>query len=234
VIVIYREEIPPEYVAAFKNAIAKAVREVDQSKLGYIGLVGSGLVDAAPVHDIDVLVFPSVGARVGESMLAMNRMYRRLDEILDEEEGLFIAPCPRKILQAETNHIIGQTRGFPNKLSTHTLFFPDYRSFLRHNPPRFLRSVMQTSLGLHGDFGVIKERDNSPLQELERYFLIADYQIPLVYDRYPDVLVLQKTEEIIDCLNKHHGCSFNMQGIDNPAACSQKAEELLLYLDKAA
>jgi len=104
---------------------------------------------------LDVLVFPSQQAGVGEAIIAMNAFYRALDARLQAEEDLYLATFPRKILQPEVVHIIGQQRGQRNRMPTHTLFFPDFRSFLAFNPIGFLESISSKQEVICGDFDAV-------------------------------------------------------------------------------
>lgn len=229
---MYRETMSKEQVAKFRKAIEKTADNADSSKIGYVGLIGSSLSDE-PVHDLDILIFPQPTANVGETINAMNQFYKILDERLRKDNGLYLATCPRKVMQAEVNHIIGERNGYDGKLSTHTLFFPDYRSFKNLNPVGFLESIAQKAHTLKGDPAVIKRCSTFEQKVLDPYFLIADYQIPLVSGKYPEVLVLKKTEEIIDYLKENYGISCDFSA-STPKECEDLTSQLLLELDKAA
>ena len=230
---VYKDKISPEHTVAFRSALEKAVGETDLAKLGYVGLIGSGLVEGRSVHDVDVLVFPNPDVGVGESIIAMNGLYKTVDSILQKDRGLYLATCPRNIFQLEVNYLIGQTYGHKGKISTHTLFFPDFRSFQALNPVDFAKSIKKNSLPLKGNMNVLSQRPNISQKRLEPYFLVADYQIPLVADRYPEILVLQKTEDVVDYLKKHYGVAFNGAFPKHAKDCPEVIDDVLLALDAA-
>ena len=230
----YRQEISPEKVEKFRQAVYRTASEADKTKIGYIGLVGTSTTRGKNVHDVDLLMFPSEQSNVGEAIVAMNEFYRSLDARLQRDEGLYLATCPRKILQPEVNHIISQVRGKENKISTHTLFFPDFRSFQAFNPIGFLESISQCSEAVLGDFDIVRRIPEKPALRNEAYFMIADFQIPLVADRYPESLTLEKTENVLNYLAKIHG--FRKQDIlpSTPQDCARLVNQVLLELDRAA
>ncbi len=229
----YRQEISPERVEKFRQAVYRTASEADRSKLGYIGLIGTALTKEKPVHDVDVLVFPSASANVGEAIISMNNFYHSLDARIQTDEGLYLATCPRKILEPEVNHIISQIRGRDCKISTHTLFFPDFRSFQQINPIGFLESITQNAEAVVGDFDSIRRTTEKPQKQLDPYFLIADFQVPLVADRYPKQLLLEKTQDICDYLAKHYGVKKPRNLPSTPQGCVNLVNEILLGLDKA-
>jgi hypothetical protein len=230
----YRQEISPENVEKFRRAAYRTASEVDKTKLGYIGLIGTSTTRGQSVHDLDVLVFPSPNVGVGEAIIAMNDFYRALDARLQAEDGLYLATCPRKILQAEVNHIIGQVRGRKNKLSTHTLFFPDERSFNVINPVGFPESSSFQREDVVGDFDVIRRTREMPQKTLEPFFWIGDYNISLVADRYPGKLVLEKTEEVTAYLKTRYNLVTGTTLPRTSDDCAKLVDEVLLELDRRA
>ncbi len=231
---MYRQLISPQDVEKFRQAVYATIPEVDRAKLGYIGLLGSANSRGRFVHDLDVLVFPTPEAGIGEAVLAMNKFLQTVDARLQKDGGLYLATCPRKILQPEVQHIISQVRGAANKLSTHTIFFPDYRSLTRISPQDFMRTISENSEAVLGNFDVIRQRQDKPQKTLEPYFFMTDYQIALVADRYPEQLTLEKTEDILAYLTKNYGLRAQTVMPRTPADCAKVMDEVLLELDRVA
>lgn len=231
---MYRQLIPPQDVETFRQAVYATIPEVDRAKLGYIGLLGSANSRGKFVHDLDVLVFPTLEAGIGEAIVAMNTFFKTLDTRLQKDSGLYLATCPRKILQPEVQHIIGQVRGRKNKLSTHTIFFPDFRSITNITPQDFMRTVSENSETVLGNFDVIRQRQDKPKKTLEPYFFMTDYQISLIADRYPQPLTLEKTEDILAYLTKNYGLKIPTVMPKTPADCARVMDDILLELDRAA
>lgn len=231
---MYRQLISPEQVETFRQAVYATIPEVDRAKLGYIGLLGSANSRGKFVHDLDVLVFPTPEAGIGEAIVAMNTFFKTLDARLQRDQGLYLATCPRKILQPEVQHIIGQVRGIRNKLSTHTIFFPDFRSITNITPQDFMKTVSENSETVLGNFDAIRQRQDKPKKTLEPYFFMTDYQIALVADRYPKQLTLEKTDDILAYLAKNYGLRAQTVMPRTPADCARVMNEVLLELDRAA
>ena len=225
-----RRKITNQKVEKFRTSLEKSLKDIDRSKIGYVSLIGS--VDSnASVHDIDIMMFPSKNAGMGESILEMNRFYDCLDERLQRDQGLYIATCPKKILQPETYHIIGQEKSNEKMIPLHTLFYPDYCSFNAINPVDFKEKINNSLIPLIGEFDNITERENIPQKVLEPYFFIIAHQIPLIADRYPEKLVEQKTLEVLDYLETH----YDISDIDKPrnlSDCKKVIKEALNMLDK--
>ena len=231
---LHRECITPEQLDLFCAYLPRALEQSDTGKFGYVGLIGTGRTSRHAIHDIDVLVFPSPGAKMGEAIMAMNAVYATLDAMLQKDHKLFLATCPRKAYQAETNHIVVQTRGAQGKISTHTLFFPDERSLVSFSPVKFPETAKRQETTLLGRFDIVHELPMHDRFMLDPLFLISDYQIPLIADRYPGKLVLQKTEEVIDYLNKNYAMTISKTGLKRPDECPAIINAILQELDRAA
>jgi hypothetical protein len=225
------EIISPKNVEIFRESLQRIVNEVDLSKLGYIGLIGTGLATGEPVSDIDVLILPNPEYRIGESIIAMNGLYQELDKILQSDYGLYLAPFPRKMYQDEVNYIIGENKGIANKIATHTLFFPDLPSFLSINPAGFMRSINENSYALFGDLDTLMKLDPKSQKTLDPYFMITDFNVQLFEGKYPDELILQKGTHLLKYLNKFYGVPGVVPIIRTSRDCVRAVDDTLLELD---
>jgi len=64
--------------------------------------------------------------------------------------------------------------------------------------------------------------------------LAADFQVPLVEDRYPKQLTLEKTQDLLSYMQKHYGLDFQRKMPKTPQDCARLVNEVLLELDKRA
>ncbi|MFA5797453.1 MAG: hypothetical protein WC916_05450 [Candidatus Woesearchaeota archaeon] len=225
-----RESISPKQLESVRIATEHAVHYSDLTALGYIGFIGTGITTGRFVHDIDILVFPKPGVLLGQAIKSMNVFYRTIDDVLRKDSHLYLATCPRKIMQAEVNYIIGSQNGFSQKISVHTLFFSDEERFVRLNPKSFAEDIYKQNLCLHGSLTVLSSL--VPIADFsEDYLWLLDYQISLVAKTYPLSLLRQKTVELHDRFKKYHGFTGPLC-IKTRIDCIALANDLLNLVDE--
>ena len=71
----YRHFVDERMKKIFIESLKEAVEEIKLKKLGFVGIIGS--VDRKHSHDIDVMMFPSEKARIGEAILEMIQLYEK-------------------------------------------------------------------------------------------------------------------------------------------------------------
>ena len=78
----YRHVIDLKTKEIFVNCLKKIVKEIDMEKIGFVGVIDSKKEFS---HDIDVLIFPSKNARIGESFFFCYEIISEVGERVKEK-----------------------------------------------------------------------------------------------------------------------------------------------------
>jgi len=174
-------------------------KKFDTSKFSFIGIVGSHQKEYS--HDIDVLMFPSKKAKIGETLIEIGNVYEQLDKrIKKHSPHYYVSACPRKVMQEMTYYLSSLQEGSAGIIPIHSLFFTNYKDFKKFNPESFEKTIKEDMLVLHGSFNTIKELPELSQEKLEPYFFIRDFEMMSRVSTYPRHLVRASAESMIHYL----------------------------------
>jgi hypothetical protein len=215
-----RRIITEEQRDIFLNALGIAINDTNNESIGYIGVIGS-----MPGHDIDVLMLKKSGSFIGQSLIEMFNIYKKIDEIVGTNHAALISPFPKVIMQDEVNYIISQHTGRNDIIPVHTLYFPDHESFIKRSPVHFLDSIKNRTLDFKGNLDFSDTDFSTPQELLDKYFFICDFQIPLIQDKYPKQLYQDKAAHLLSYLKRNYN-------IRTTKSDGHAINDILLELDR--
>jgi hypothetical protein len=200
----YRHTIDRERALIFEDALKRAIKETHLKYIGFVGLI----IDykKKEFHDLDVLIFPSEKAKIGEAILELLQLYNKVENILKEKnERHYVVTCSRKTMQELIYYLAGMEEGNAGLIPIHSLFFPDYKSFLRINPKKFNKDIQKKLITLFGDFEIIKKIKAIPQEKLEPYFVILDFELSARIKTFPRHNIRASAESLFSYLeDKYH------------------------------
>lgn len=229
----YRHTIDKRTKEIFVKSLKETIRQSDLTNIGFIGVIGS--VREEYSHDIDLLIFPSKSARLGEAIISVSRFYEKLGEILKKHhERFYPVVSPKKSIQEMVYYLAGLQEGGAGLIPIHSLFYPDKKSFLNFNPSNFQKEIKKTLITLHGDFGVLNElRNDIPQKKLEPYFWILDFEMASKMKTFPRHLVRTSAESLFTYLKSKYGIKVNAKKIHDLRDIERELSNILRNLDKA-
>lgn len=227
----YRHFVDKETKEVFIECVKEAIKNFHIKKLGFIGIVGS--FDQKYSHDIDLMIFPAKDAKIGEAMLELINFYREIDKILKKKHSrYYFVPCPRKAMQELVYYLASLEEGSAGLIPVHSLFFTDYKSFVRLNPSNFAEEIKKTMIPLFGDFKVIKELKELPQEKLEPYFWIVDFEMNARIKNFPKHLIRASAESLFDYLENKYGIQSKKKSIHDVVEIEKEFIRLLKVLDE--
>ena len=199
----YRYSIDKQTKELFVESFKKALNKVDKNKFGFIGIVGSLIKDKS--HDIDVIIFPNFGAKIGEVIIEYAKLYDEVEkELKKHNERYYIAACQKFAMQELTIHLSAIEEGYPGMIPVHSLFFTNYRDFKKFSPTEFVKEVEKTPVILHGNLKDMKKLPTLPQKKLEPYFFVLDFEMNSRIKTFPRHLIRTSAESLFDYLNKKY------------------------------
>lgn len=228
----YRNIVDEKTKRIFENALKKTISKFDLKNIGFIGIIGSYKKEVS--HDIDIIIFPSEKAKIGEFIISVSDFYDALEEELKKHhERLFISVSPRKILQEMTYYLSSIQEGTTGLIPVHSLVFFDLKSFEKFNPEDFKEEIKKTLITLYGDFNIIyRLRNDIPQKKLEPYFLILDSEINSKIKSFPRHLIRANAESLFSYLNSKYGLRISAKKNHNLKDIKNKLTMILRDLDK--
>jgi hypothetical protein len=193
----------------FINSLKLALTKLDKKNIGFVGVINPGKEDS---HDVDVLIFPSKNAKLGESLISVMKLYNLTNKILKKNhKRYYIAPCPRKVIQEMVYYLSSLEEGGSGLIPVHSLFFPNYKSFKKFNPPGFENSIKKHLVSLYGKYDLIKELPIFTDKVLDVYFTIIDFEMNVRIRNFPKYLVRSSAESLFSYLRKKLAMDFDIE-----------------------
>jgi len=204
----------------FINALEKSLVNSDTSQLGYVGLIGSLR------NDVDIVMFPSIGANIGEALIASRDILKEADNFL--QQG-YVSACSLFCMQPETYFLAAQTKGKNGQVKIHDLFFPDKNSLVNNSPAKFANNVLNTQQTLFGNYDIIEQLPTHNQEELEPFFVLQNSQ--LLHSHLPEKVLIDKTRKTISYINKNYNTSTNIPKSLHHSDCERLVRDTFCELD---
>lgn len=228
----YRHVIDKETKEIFIKSLKETIKKTNLRDIGFIGVIGS--IKKEYSHDIDILIFPSKNAKVGETIISITRFYENLEKILKKHhERFYPIVAPKMAMQEMIYYLAGLQEGGGGLIPIHSLFFPDYKSFKKFNPQDFQKEIKKTLITLYGRFDVIKKvRQDIPQKKLEPYFFILDFEMSSKLKTFPRHLVRTSAESLFSYLQMKYNLKLKIKSIHNLGEIDKEIKRILRELDK--
>lgn len=216
----------------FISSIKKVIKKFDLKNIGFIGVVGSLKEEYS--HDIDILIFPSKEARLGEAIISVAEFYAKLEkELKKHHERFYPVVSPKKNMQEMIYYIAGIQEGGAGLIPIHSLFFPNYLSFKIFNPKDFQKEIKKSLTSLYGNFDVLKELTNDISQKkLEPYFVILDFEMSSKLKTFPRHLIRTNAESLFNYLKTKYGLEIKLAKHHDLEDIEIEVVRILKELDK--
>jgi len=227
----YRHVIEKKTRNILFRCLKKALSEIRVKNIGFVGIIEPKVKQFS--HDIDVIIFPAQGSKLGEVILEVGNLYKKTEEILKKHhERFYLALCPKKNMQEMVYYLSTLEEGAAGMIPVHSLFFPDYPSFKKFNPKNFEKSIKNNLVTLYGDFNVIKKMDILPQSKLEPYFVILDFEMNARTRVFPRHLIRTSAESLFNYLNAKYSLNLKKKKLHSISDIEKEFKEILKYLDK--
>jgi len=150
----YRHIIDSETAKLFEQSIKEAIQKNKPKNIGFIGLILD--YKKGTHHDLDVLVFPSKNAKIGESLIELMNLYEEIEKLLKKaNERYYLATSSKKVMQELIYYLASIEEGSAGLIPIHSLFFPDYKSFKKFNPSKFEETIKDKVIPIYGKFELV-------------------------------------------------------------------------------
>ena len=227
----YRHFVDKKTKEIFTECLKAAVKKSKLDKIGFIGIIGS--IEEKYSHDVDLIIFPSKKAKIGESILEVIKLYEEIDKILKEKHPMYyFVPCPRKAMQELVYYLATLEEGSAGLIPVHSLFFTDYKSFEKLNPINFIKEIKKTLVTLYGNFEIIKGLEELPQEKLEPYFWIIDFEMNARIKNFPRHLIRASAESLFTYLGDKYDIKTSKKKMHNIKEIEEEFLKLLVQLDK--
>ena len=89
-------------------------------------------------------------------------------------------------------------------IPVHSMFYANYKDFLRLSPKTFLKTIKPNLIALHGNLNDMKKLKVLPQKRLEPYFFVLDFEMNSRIKTFPRHLVRTSAESLFEYLNKKY------------------------------
>lgn len=229
----YRHFVDETTKRIFMESLKEAVDRFKPKKLGFIGVGGS--IKEKHSHDIDLIIFPTENAKIGEAILEIVSLYKEIDQILKKKhQRYYFVPCPKKTSQELVHYLAALEEGSAGLIPVHSLFFTDYESFKRLNPASFIRAIITQKLvvTIYGDLNIIKKLKSLPPKKLEPYFCIIDFEMNARIKNFPRHLIRASAESLFGYLENKYGIKTKNKKIHDIEKIEEEFLRLLKKIDE--
>lgn len=229
----YRHIVPKEVIEHFREAVKSVLRQRNFKKLGFIGL----MVDwkKKQHHDIDLIIFPSNDAKIGEAMIELIKFYNLVEkELQKKHERYYLATCPKMAMQEYMYYISSIEEGAAGLVPVHSMFFTNYHDFKAISPKGFSTKVEKgiTLETLHGEFSKLKSAKALPQKKLEPYFFVLDFELNARIKTFPRHIIRTSTEHLFKYLKIKYNLPINDKIPHDVGEVEREFVKLMKRLDK--
>ena len=227
----YRHIIDKKTKEIFLDSLRKVIKKLDLKEIGFVGVLGSLKKEYS--HDIDILIFPSIKSRIGDSIISVSKFYDELEkELKNYHERFYPVVAPRKNMQEMIYYLAGLQEGGAGLIPIHSLFFTDYKSFNNFNPKNFQKEIKKTLITLYGNFDVIKKLKNDISQKkLEPYFWILDFEMSSKLKTFPRHLIRTTSESLFSYLKSKYHLKISKEKFHDMDDIEKEISRILKELD---
>jgi len=227
----YRHILDLKTKQVFLESFKSAIKKIDKNKFSFIGVVGS--INEEKSHDIDVLIFPEINTKIGESIIELARLYELTEkELKKHNKRYYIVACPKFAMQDMMHHIATIEEGAAGMIPLHSMFFTNYRDLKKFSPKTFIEKIKKEIITLHGDFEKTKKLPNLPQSKLEPYFFILDFEMNSRIKNFPRHLIRASAESLFEYLMKKYHIILKMKVPHNIKEIDKEFVKLMKILDK--
>ncbi len=227
----YRGFLDKETKEIFLKSFKKAIKKVDKNKFGLICIVGS--IKKKKSHDIDILIFPNIGVKIGEAIIELVKLYDFTEEYLNEHhERYYIVPCPKFAMQEMVYYLAASEEGPAGMIPIHSMFFANYKDLIRLSPKEFMKKIKKEIVILHGNFETIKKLPPLSQKKMEPYFFILDFEMASRVRNFPRHLIRTSSEALFEYLNKKYGIKVKGKIPHNVREIEKEFIKLMKLLDE--
>ncbi len=227
----YRHVIDKKIKNDFFNSFQKAINYVDKKKFSFIGIVGSTKEEIS--HDIDVIIFPGKNTKLGEAIIEYMRLYNQIEkEVKKINKRYYLVTCQKFAMQETTHHIASSQEGSAGMIPIHSMFFANYRDFIKFSPKKFVKNIKETLITIYGNFESIKEINTLSQKELEPYFFVLDFEMNSRIKTFPKHLIRASAESLFDYLRKKYNVGKTEKIPHNVLEIEKEFKKLMKELDK--
>jgi len=228
----YRHVLDKKAKKFFIESLKKTIKKLNLENIGFIGVIGSFEEELS--HDIDVLIFSSKDAKIGEVIISIAEFYDNLEKDMKKHHERFYISCsPRKAMQEMIYYLASLQEGGAGMIPVHSLFFPDLKSFKSFNPKDFQKEIKKELITLHGNFNIIKKlRNDIPQKKLEPYFVILDFEMNSKMDTFPRHLIRTSAESLFSYLSSKYKLKIKKKKFHDIREIESELKRLLKELDK--
>jgi len=228
----YRSCVSRETTNLFLSSFRKALKKVDKKKFSFISVVGSA-IEKDLIHDIDIIVFPGVSVKLGESILEMAKLYDLTEkELKKHHKRYYLVTAPKFAMQEATYHLASTQEGSAGMVPIHSMFFANYRDFKKMSPKRFIERVLNDSHVIHGSLADVKKVPKLSQKKLEPYFFILDFEMNARIKKFPQHLTRASAEALFDYLHKKYGLNVDKNISHSLKGLEKEFRALIHELDK--
>ncbi|MFA7707447.1 MAG: hypothetical protein WCX73_00695 [Candidatus Pacearchaeota archaeon] len=227
----YRGFLDKETKQIFVNSFKKAISKIDKNKFGLICIVGS--INNEKSHDIDILIFPNKGIKIGEAIIELVKLYDSTEKFIKKHhERYYIVPCPKFAMQEMVYYLAASQEGAAGMIPLHSMFFTNYRDLVKFSPRKFMNRVKTEMVVLHGSLKQIKDIPALPQKKLEPYFFVLDFEMASRIRNFPKHLIRTSSEALFDYLKKKYKIPIKDKVPHNIGQIEKEFIKIMRELDK--
>ncbi len=195
----YRHVLSKKIIIEFEDSVKNILKKNKFSKLGFIGIMVD--YEKKEHHDIDIIIFPSEKAKIGEAMIELVKFYDLVEKDLQKKnERYYLATCPKMAMQEFMYYLAGIEEGSAGLIPVHSMFFTSYKDFKSISPKGFVKKFESHSRALHGNIEQAKKLSGISQKKLEPYFFILDFELNARIKTFPRHLIRTSTEHLFHYL----------------------------------
>jgi len=198
----YRHIIGKEEKEIFLKSFKNAINKIDKSKFGFIGVIES---NKEASHDIDVLIFPNFNIKIGEAIIEYYKLYDETEKELKRcNKRYYLVISQKFAMQELINHLSSHEEGSAGMIPIHSMFYANYKDFIRLSPKTFLKNIKPNLITIHGNLEDMKKLKILPQKKIEPYFFVLDFEMNSRIKTFPRHLIRTSAESLFEYLNKKY------------------------------
>lgn len=227
----YRHVVPKEVIDDFERAVKIVLQNNKFNKLGMIGLMID--YEKEVQHDIDLVIFPSSIAKIGEAMIELMKFYRLVEkELQKKNERYYLATCPKMAMQEFMYYIASLEEGATGLIPVHSMFYTNYRDFVKLSPKKFVEKFEKIVIILHGSLEEARKIKALPQRKIEPYFFVLDFELNARIKTFPRHLIRTSTEHLFHYLKVKYSLPLNEKIPHNIVEIEKDFIKLMKTLDE--
>lgn len=226
----YRQIIENRTREVFIKCLRLAIKEMKLNKIGYIGVIDS---DKDFSHDIDVIIFPDKNSKIGETIIEISKLYKKVESILKKHhERFYLSICPKKAMQEIVYYLSALEEGGAGMIPIHSMFYPDYKSFKKFSPKTFQKNIQKKLINVYRKFDVIYSIKGLTFHQQEPYFFVIDFEMNARTKTFPRHLIRTSAESLFEYLKEKYHIPIKNKKLHTISEIEKEFENILKLLDE--